>query len=580
MALGSSWNSMLILGRIINTDKPTQHTLKNHRPDKTAVFPAGAPIRRLPRASAEEVGLTTAYVESYLNELTNDPAIRANRILVVKEGKVIAERYVHPYTADSWDCVYSATKTVTALALGALWDEGKVDLDEPVCKILDIENKVGNARNKKITLRHLLTMSTGNTFDEIESNASLRWIKDYFDSPNKFKIGSKFEYNSLNTYVIGACLQKIAGVTLADYVQEKFFTPMGVNQTLFEASPEGVTKSGWGLYILPEDMAKLGVLVMNGGVWEGKRLLSEAWLEQMTHKQISATKVGHRFDYGYQMWVDDPRNFCCFNGMYNQEIHMWRNSGVVVVLCCAHNEAFHNSEIYTIGAKYFAEAAMGAFDLVEAKFDRTLPDNPSFRYLLDAICDRPYITKEKIANSCGTLPLLLQSTMSTYVKGVKGVRFTREEKGYTMWLTEGGVDTPITFDFEGGVRGVFEFGGNLYDCVTDAHFMLDATTEPILVIRVVFLEYASTRYFTLHFGKTLDKLRLELNEHPGAGFLEAFIDSLDPATKRLFEGATKLLEKDFVPKTLRNMFNPSFALVYKPAPVAPAADDAPDAPAD
>lgn len=568
MALSSSLNSLLILTRIINTDKPTQHTLKNHRPDKTEIFSQAEPIRRLPRGCAEDVGLTTEYVQSYLNEIGNDPAVRANRILVVKDGIVIGEQYRHPYTDDSWDCVYSATKTVTALALGALWDEGKVDLDEPACRILGVENKVGNARNKRITLRHLLTMATGNTFDEIESNASVRWVKDYFDSPNKFKIGSKFDYNSLNTYIIGACLQKIAGVTLAEYVQEKFFTPMGINHTLFEQSPEGVTKSGWGLYILPEDMAKLGMLVLNGGVWEGQRLVSEEWLQQMTHKQIAATKVGHRFDYGYQMWVDDDLDFCCFNGMYEQDVHIWRKSGVVTVLCCANNEAFHDAGIYTVGAKYFAEATMGRYDFVPVGLDRTLPDAPSFRYLLDDICDRDYVTKDKIANSCGLLPLLLQSVMSTYVKGIRGVRFTKGEHGrYTLWVDEHGVETPLTFDFDRGVRDVYRFEGNVYEYVADAHFILDPQSDPILVIRMFFLEYASSRYIVLHYGKTIDKMRLELNENPGSKFLESFMDSLDAPTRKLLDNATKLLEKDFVPKTLRNMFNPSFALTHKPAPV-------------
>ena len=566
MALGSTFNSLVILGRIINTDKTTTHTIKNKQPDKTVVYDRTVPMRKLPRATPEEVGLTTEYVQSYLNETCNDPAIRANRIMVVKDGKVIAERFQHPYVHDSWDCVYSATKTVTGLALGALWDEGKVDLDKPACEILGIENKVGNAANKRITLRHLLTMATGNTFDEIESNASLKWVRDFFNSPNKFKIGSKFEYNSLNTYIISACLQKISGRKLADYVQDKFFTPMGINQTLFEESPDGITKAGWGLYILPEDMAKLGMLVMNEGVWEGQRLISKEWLNMMTHKQIAATKAGHRFDYGFQMWVDDMLNFCCFNGMYDQEIHMWRNSGVVVVMCCQHNEAFHDSNIYTIGAKYFADKEMGDHPFMPARLDRDLVDQPSFRYLLDDLLGRTYVTKDKIANSCGLLPLLLQSTMSSYVKGVKSVRFDQDGEDYTLTLAGHGETNVLKFNFGEGVRATYDFAGNLYDCLADAHFILDPLSEPVLVIRMFFLEYASSRYITLHLGKTQDKFRLEFNEQPGAGFLESYMDSLDPNTKKLLDGATKLLEKDFVPNTLRNMFNPTIKLQYKPDP--------------
>lgn len=568
MAIVSSLNSLIVLAQLINTEKPTKHPIKNKRPDKTEVFAQEEPIRYLERAKPEEVGLTTDYVQSYLNEITNDAAIRANRILVVKDKKVIGERYEHPYTPDSWDCVYSATKTVTALALGALWDEGKVDLDMPVSKILGIENKVGNAQNKKITLRHLLLMATGNTFNEIECDGSMKWTRDYFDSPNKFKIGTKFEYNSLNTYIIAAVLQKITGKTLAEYVQEKFFTPMGINKTLFETSPEGVTKAGWGLYILPDDMAKLGILVMNDGLWEGKRLLSKEWLDQMTHKQIAATKAGFRFDYGYQMWVDDDMNLCFFNGMYDQDIHIWRNSGVIVVILCSHNEAFHNSRIYDIGKKYFAEKPADDFSFVEQKFSRAMTDNPSFRYLLDEICDRDYIAKEKIANSCGVLPLLLQSVMSTYEKGVKSVRFSKNgEDDYTLTVAQSEQETAIRFNFSDGVRNTYVLCGNAYDCVADGRIILDPQSNPILVIRLFFLEYASARYIVLHFDKTIDKMKLEFNENPGIGFLEAFIDSLDPGTKKFLQNATNLLEKDFLPKRMKAMFNPSFTIQYKmPAP--------------
>ena len=565
MAIGSSINSINVLLQLLNTDKTTTHPIKNKQPDKMVVFPKDQPINRLPRAKAEDVGLTTEYVQSFINETMNDPTIRANRIVVVKDGKVIGERYEYPYTPDSWDCVYSATKTVSALALGALWDEGKVDLDEPVCKTLGIEKKVGNAQNKKITLRNLLKMETGNAFAEIECDGSLKWVRDYFNSPSKFKVGTKFEYNSLNTYVIGAVLQKISGKTLAEYTKEKFFDPMGINATFFETSPEGITKSGWGLYIIPEDMAKLGVMVLNDGVWEGKRLLSHEWLDQMTHKQIAATKAGFRFDYGYQMWCDDDLNLCFFNGMYDQDVHIWRNSGVVVVMCCSHNHAFHDSNIYNIGIKYFSKKEPGDYPFVEQKFSRVIEDKASFHYILDNICNRDYMAKDKIANSCGILPLLLQSVMSTYVKGMKGIRFTKDtEDDYSIYFIERGKETRIRFNFKDGIRDSYDLEGNLYDCIADGRFSLDAQSNPILFIRLFFLEYASTRYITIHFGKADDKLKIEFDENPGIGFLESFLESMDANTRKLLESVTKIFDKNYIPNKMKDMFNPTVNLLYKP----------------
>lgn len=564
MPLGAALGSISLLLQNMNVTKPTVHFLKNRDIDKPVVFPKEGKIEFLPRALPEEFGFRPGYVESFLNEISRDLSIRANRILVLKGDKVIAERYEHPYVKDAWDCVFSATKTVTALALGALYDEGKVDLDMPVCRILGIANKVGNLQNKKITLRHLLTMATGNTFNELESAVSLRWVKDFFDSSNKFKIGSKFEYNSLNTYIIGACVEKLSGESLSDYVKRKIFAPLGIQETFFERSPEGIAKSGWGLFIIPEDMAKLGIMVRDYGVYKGKRILSEDWIRQMSSKQIASTKVGHRFDYGFQMWVNDDINFSCFNGMYNQDILMYRNSGVIVVLCCANNEAFHGSNHYAIAEKYFAGSEQGDFDLVSTPADRNYQNIDSLLHYYDAIANREYRPVGRKANACGILPLLLQNEMGTYADGIKKLFFRKDEEGYALVVTEGKKDVTVKFDFKEGVRQTFDFYGNLYDCIADGRFILNGKGDPFLIIRVYFLEFASSRYFSIKFGKTFDTLSVEASENPGLDFIDALLESQDKATRALIANAMKIVDVDVVEMRARNIFSPTFTIAYVP----------------
>lgn len=564
MPLGSQLNSLILLARNFNPNKTTVSTAKHRRPDKTRVFSKDAVIHRLPRVSPEEVGYDKKYVDSFFNELSNDLSVYPNRVIVIKDGKVIAERYQTPYVYDSWNCVFSATKTVTALALGALWDEGKVDLNEPVCKILGIENKVGNLRNKKITLKHLLTMSTGNTYNEIESAVATKWVKDFFDSTNKFAIGSKFEYNSLNTYIIGAVIEKITGKGLEEYLREKIFDPLKISDILLEKSPEGIAKSGWGLYIIPEDLAKLAVLVSNEGLWEGKRIISKEWLDQMTYKQISSTKVGHVFDYGYQTWVDEERNFCFFNGMYNQDAFVFRNTGVVVLMFCANNEAFHGSNHYKIVPKYFAYPKKEDFEYVEAFGKRDYANADNLLYYYDKIANKRYATAHRRANSVGIMPLLLQNEMGTYSKGIKHLYFVKDESGYAISVNENGVDTRLDFDFSDGIRKVYDFYGNLYDCSVSARFSLSEKCEPILVIRIYFLEFASTRFFTVRFGKNLDELTIEASENPGVDFVSALLDSQDAQTKKLLDNLGKLVNPDVLESKARNIFSPSFTVAYKP----------------
>ena len=564
MPLGSALGSVRLLLRNLNTNKSTTNVIKKEKSDKPFVFSSDA-ILKLPRGDAEEFGYSDAYVQSFLNELSQDLSIRANRILVIMGNKVVAEKYVTPYVPDAWDCVFSATKTVTALALGALYDEGKVDLDTPVCEILGVAKKVGNLANKKITLKHLLTMTTGNSFNEMESVASLKWIKGFFDSPNKFPIGAKFEYNSLNTYIIGACIEKITGKPLSEYAQEKIFTPLHINETFFERSPEGIAKSGWGLYILPEDMAKLGILMRDFGEFEGKRVISEKWIKKMSSKRFSATKAGHRFDYGYQMWVDESKNFCCFNGMYNQDILIYRNTGVIVTLCCANNEAFHGSNLYAVAEKYFAGDKVPESAFVTKSSSHDVQNEVKLMPYYDGIVDKTYLPVEKKSNSCGILPLILQNEMGTYVKGVSEMTFRKSESGYALVVKEDGKDVKIAFDFADGVRQRFDFYGNLYDCVADGRFILNGKGEPYLVIRVYFLEFASSRYVTVRFGKSMNELSVEFSENPGLEFIQALLETQDKATKALISGAMKIVDKDLVFTKARNIFSPTFTLKAKEA---------------
>ena len=564
MPLGSAINSARLLLMNLNVKKPTRAVVKKDS-DKPLTFPAGGKINFLQRAKPEEFGYSSEYIQSFFNEISCDLSIRANRILVIKDNKVIAERYDHPYVKDAWDCVFSATKTVTALALGIVHDEYKVDLSTPACRILGVEKKVGNLQNRKITLKHLLTMTTGNMFNEMESAASTRWIKDFFDSANKFPIGSHFEYNSLNTYIIGACIEKIMGKPLAEYVQEKLFGPLGIENTFFERSPEGIAKSGWGLYILPEDMAKLGVLMRDYGAYDGKRIVSEEWIKAMSHKQVASTKAGHRFDYGYQMWTNDEKNFCCFNGMYNQDIHIYRDSGVVIVTCCANNEAFHGSNLYNFTEKYFASAAPGDFPLEKHKGGRDLKNEEGLFYYYEKMIEKTFRTIDKKANSCGILPLLIQNEMSTYAGGIKAFTFAdKDESGaYKVTISEAGKDLSVLFDFNEGVRQTFDFYGNKYDCICDARFLFSGKGEPYLVLRVFFLEFASSRYFTFRFGKKKNELSVEASENPGLEFIEALLESQDKTTKALLGIAGKLIDPDLIDGKARAVFSPTFLVRHK-----------------
>lgn len=562
MPLGSMLNSVRLLARNFNSQTTTKIPVEKGKPDKPVIISSDAKINFLERCSPEAVGLSSEYIQSYINELNSDFSIKPNRLLILKDNKVIGEQYLYPYVKETWDCIFSASKTVVSLALGILYDEGKVDLDLPVCKILKNEKRIKVARNKKITLRHLLTMTTGVRFNEMECVSSLKWTKSYFDSTAKFKLGKKFEYNSLNTYIVAVVVQKLSNKRFEEFVRERIFNPLGISDAHFDTSEEDCFKGGWGLYMLPEDMAKLGLLVRDFGVYNGQRILSEEWVRMMSTKQFAATTCGRTYDYGFNMWVDDSIEFSCFNGMYDQNIMIYRKSGVVVITCFADNEAFHGSNLFSLTAKYFAAETMGDFPLCYTSGRRDLENEESLMYYFDELLNKEYKTQSKIANSCGILPLIIQNELSTYVKGIRSLKFELVDNQPVLVVNEGGKKYDLKFSFKEGVRQILEFYNNKYECVVDARFILSGKTEPYLIIRVFFLEFSSSRFFTIKLGKDMNQISVECSENPGMEFVNSIIQVQEESVKSFINNAMNSLNQDYLVGKIRNVFSPIFVAVH------------------
>ena len=560
MPLGSQFSSLMLLFSNLDRTNPTIYKPQKEKIDKPLIFPRNSKINFLPRCSPSEVGIKDEYVESFFNDMSLDYSVRINRMLLVsKEGKVIGERYSFPYTKDSWDCVFSATKTIICLALGILYDEGKIDLNKPVWEILELK-KVGNGANKTLTLKHLLTHTSGNTFNEMESVMSLRWVNDFFASGQKFKIGSKFEYNSMNTYIISAVIAKITEMITSDFIRERIFNPLGISDTHMETSFEGITKGGWGLYILPEDMAKIGVLFLNNGKYNNQQIVSEEWINLMSKKQVQATKYGHRFDYGYQMWVDEDKNFTLVNGLYDQDILIFKKTGLALVVCGSSPEAFHATNIYDIAFKYFVDINYDLPVITEVG-DKELRNVSSLKWYYDAIANKVYYPMDKIANSCSMLPMLMQNSLSTYAKGMKEMSFKYIDNKYYFYVKEDDKDYNIEFNFDRGVRQTLTFYKNVFDCVCDAKFFLNAKSNPFLAIRLFFLEFSSTRYITVKFDKYFDVLSIELSESPGLDFVSSLVEIQDEGTKALVTNAIKLMNPAIFKSAVRKIFSPRFRVI-------------------
>ncbi len=559
MPFNTTINTMKMLLNLYKTGNITEVVIKNDKASKPVINERKeSPM--LDRVSPIFVGFDLLYVDSFLNELLNEPSIHINRLMVLKGNKVVKEYYKAPYKSDNWDSCYSLTKTVVALGIGLLVDDGLLDLDEYAYDILMKDKPIMVLSNKKIKVRDLLTMSTGNKFNEVSTSGSSNWVKDFFNTDSKFPIGSQFEYNSLNTYILSAIVKEKAGICLSELVGERIFKKLGIVNYYFETSLEGIEKGGWGLYLTIEDMAKLGILIKDRGIYNNERIISEYWVSEMTKTQNEATKFFHRYDYGYQMWVNEEKNVSLFNGLFDQDILIYRNEDVIIVVNSSNPEAFHGSKFYDIADKYFLDGINKKIKYTKYYGERKLDSVKSLLNIVPILLNREFMALGDQRASTSILPLILQATFSTYSTGLNSMMFKKEKDAYTLCIKENDASFEIRFNFKDGIYQTLDIYGNKFELNSSAVFTLDEKGRPELIITINFLEFASTRYIKFKIVDSDETMDAIFTEFPDEEFALKLANYQDEKTKKALDRVKKLVDQDFVKGKVKGIFSPSLTL--------------------
>jgi len=275
--------------------------------------------KALPRGTPQAEKMNPKAVTNFLQAIKNDKH-DLHSLMIVRNGKVIAEHWLGDNTPNKPHILNSVSKTFTATAIGFAVTEGLLKVTDKVISFFpDKLPAEVTPYLKEMEIRDLLTMSAGH---EKDPTASIRnaensdWVKAFLAFPIKHKPGTEFVYNSMGTYMLSAIVQKVTGEKLINYLSPRLFRPLGITGAFWQESPQGINTGGWGLYVRTEDLAKLGQLYLQKGRWNGKQLLPEAWVEEATGFQIESLPAGAKKEnltikpkdsdwlqgYGYQMW--------------------------------------------------------------------------------------------------------------------------------------------------------------------------------------------------------------------------------------------------------------------------------------
>ena len=307
-------------------------------------------------------------------EYIKEKDIKLHSLLIVRNGYLVTEAYFEPYSPSTYHQMASMTKSVIGILVGMAIDKGYIkSADEPLLSFFP-KRAVANVDTSKqaITLKHLLSLSSGlSCIDRLGSDQEVQqskdWVQFMLDLPMSDAPGDHFSYCTGAVHLLSAVIQETTGMTARDFANEQLFKPLGIAQVplaRWGSDPQGITTGGFGLQLLPRDMAKLGYLYLNQGQWAGKQIVSSDWVTIST-KQHSMWEEQNRA-YGYLWWLYPAQGYYSAMGLGGQQIHVVPQLNLVVVFTSALNP---NAEDYL-------DRLLNDYVMPSVKANTALPANP------------------------------------------------------------------------------------------------------------------------------------------------------------------------------------------------------------
>lgn len=376
---------------------------------------------KLQVVAPESVGLPSGAVLDFIETLERRE-VNLHSFLMMRHGKICAEGYYENYAEEKLQRMYSSSKSITSIAVGLMIDEGKLRLDDKIADHFP-EYMPRNPHRYLLetTIEDMLKMATPFTW-ALDSTGTDHWVKGFLSSQPTHPPGTIFKYETSSITTLGALVEKLSGKPLIEYLRERL-APLGISEDArCLKGPDNYSWGGSGILITLRDMAKFAYLMTNGGRFDGKQLLSEAYVKQATARQIfnDVYSEGSRRNrgYGYQIWILDDGVFA-FCGLYSQ-----------LAICCPAQDF-----IFCVTADNSGSQIKDRL-IYEELFHKIIPQ------LSDPLPENQ-VDYQALQNKCGNLKLLVES-------GAKDSPVSSRINGVTYSLADNELQiTSLRFVFDG-----------------------------------------------------------------------------------------------------------------------------------
>jgi CubicO group peptidase (beta-lactamase class C family) len=274
-----------------------------------------------------DYGVQMSSIAPLIERIRSGGYVNIHSLLVLRKNTLVVEEYFPgvsdggvtvAYDRDTLHTLRSVTKSVNAILIGIAVDQGLIrSVDDPISIYLpEYADIFADPGKRAIRLRHLLSMTAGLQWDEwsvpysdprndvARLNAAPDPVRYVLERPLVAGPGQLFVYSSGVSDTLGLILQRATGLRPDLFAERYLFSMVGITQYYWSRYPNGFVRTNGGLYLRPRDMAKIGLLYLNGGSWGQQRLVSERWVAECTRAQAPEFSTTYVRGYGFQWWLD------------------------------------------------------------------------------------------------------------------------------------------------------------------------------------------------------------------------------------------------------------------------------------
>lgn len=265
-------------------------------------------------ANINEYGIDISELRRLIDSIHAKNLVNTHSVLIAKEDKLVFEAYFDGFNANIPHDLRSASKSISSAMIGIAIEEKIIaSVDEELYDFIPQEYQyTRDSLKSKIRIKDLLTMSSGLDVNNLASENHYQdplnpknWLQTVLEAPMVKEPGTYGDYGSANPFLLGVCLNERLDKPLEIYMDEKLFAPLGITNYINQTDDsEIIPYFGGGMLLTPRDLLKFGQLYLNKGLWNGKQIISEAWVAESFEKHVQLQDVRDKNQYGYLWWHD------------------------------------------------------------------------------------------------------------------------------------------------------------------------------------------------------------------------------------------------------------------------------------